>query len=141
MMIENKNNANCKICGKGYYLCMACKNNRLTPWKVHTDTAEHYKIFTVLRGFNNGVYSKDEAKEKLNNVNLSDLDNMLDSVKIQIKNIMSDKKIDEEKIDNVDNVNIKNIEENRTYDIKNEETVVTKKNVSRKRKSKTVETE
>ena len=37
---------------------------RLSPWKIHTDTAEHYKIYQIIHGLSTNAYSKAEAKEK-----------------------------------------------------------------------------
>lgn len=91
--MAEKNNSTCAICGKGYYLCLSCKSHKLTPWKLHTDTSEHYKIFQILRGAFLNVYTKEEAKEKLENLDLSDLDTFNDNVKSQIKEIM-DYKVD-----------------------------------------------
>ena len=68
-----KENAACSICGKAYYMCMSCKDQQaLSPWKIHTDTAEHYKVYQILHGVSVGVYTEQEAREKLNNVDLSD---------------------------------------------------------------------
>lgn len=83
-------NATCSICGRGYHLCLSCKDNmKLHPWKIHTDTSEHYKIFQILRGFNTKVYTKEEAKSKLQKVDLSDLNNLRENIKDLINNIMS----------------------------------------------------
>lgn len=117
--MAEQNNVTCSICGKGYHLCLACKSNRLTPWKVYTDTSEHYQIFQILRGVNTGVYTNEEAKEKFKNVDLSDLDDLLDSVKKQIKEILE---FEPDKVS--ENVELE-----------------VKKPVSRKRKTKVVETE
>ena len=115
--MSEQNNVTCSICGKGYHLCLACKSHRLTPWKIYTDTSEHYQIFQILRGVNTGIYTKEEAKEKFKNVDLSDLENLLDSVKKQIKEILESEKV----LEVVD--------------------LEVKKPVSRKRKTKVVETE
>lgn len=70
---------------------MSCKDKmKLTPWKVLTDTSEHYKIFQVVRGFCTGVYSKEDAKRALENVDLSDKDTFIESVKKKIDEIMMD---------------------------------------------------
>lgn len=91
--MAEKNNSTCAICGKAYHLCMSCKDKmKLTPWKVLTDTSEHYKIFQVVRGFCTGIYSKEEAKQALKNVDLSDKDTFLESVKNKIDEIMMDEK-------------------------------------------------
>lgn len=87
-MAENIN-ANCMICGKGYYMCLSCKDMvRLRPWQLHTDTSEHYKIYQILHGHTTGVYSDKEAKEKLQLVDLSDVDTFRPEVKAAIHKIM-----------------------------------------------------
>lgn len=91
--MAEKNNSTCAICGKGYHLCMSCKDKmKLTPWKVLTDTSEHYKIFQVVRGFCTGIYSKADAKKALQNVDLSDKDTFIEPVKKKIDEIMMDEK-------------------------------------------------
>lgn len=89
--MAEQNNTTCAICGKGYYLCLACKSHKLTPWRLHTDTSEHYKIFQILRGYFLKIYTIDEAKAKLQNVDLSDLDIFKDDIKSQIKMILESK--------------------------------------------------
>lgn len=87
------NNATCSICGKSYYICRSCKDKmKLNPWKLHTDTSEHYKIFQIVRGYSIGVYDAKEAKEKLGNVDLSDLEYFVPSVKNTINNILNNDK-------------------------------------------------
>lgn len=87
-MVEN--NAVCAICGKEYYLCLGCKSfMAASPWKIHTDTSEHYKIYQILKGNTSGVYNKDEAKEKLESVDLSDLDSFNTTVRNHIVSIMN----------------------------------------------------
>lgn len=91
--MAEKINATCSICGKGYYKCLTCQSEiRATPWKHHTDTSEHYKIFQVIHGYNTGVYTKAEAKEKLNTIDLSDLNDLRDNIKNIIKDIMKENK-------------------------------------------------
>jgi len=93
--MAEENNAVCAICGRGYHLCLSCKDKMaLTPWKKHTDTSEHYKIYQILHGYSTGVYTKDEAREKFESVDLSDFD----SLRENIKDIISDIRKVEEKI-------------------------------------------
>ena len=88
--MAEKNNATCSICGKGYYMCVSCKDKiNAAPWKRHTDTPEHYKIYQILHGLTTGVYTKDEAKMKLQNVDLSDLHEFRDKIKERINDIMN----------------------------------------------------
>lgn len=93
--MAEKNNATCSICGKGYYMCLTCKDMmNLNPWKKHTCTSEHYKVFQVVHGYNTKVYNKDEAKSKLQMIDLSDFDNLRDNIKNIINEIKSeDKKV------------------------------------------------
>lgn len=87
--MAEKINATCAICGKGYHLCMSCKDMiTLTPWKKHTDTSEHYKIYQIIHGYSTKVYTKAEAKAKLKKVDLSDFDTLRDNIKAVITDIM-----------------------------------------------------
>lgn len=108
-MIE-KNNATCSICGKGYYKCIACKDMmNLNPWKKHTCTSEHYKIYQVIHGYNTKVYDKEDAKSKLQMIDLSDFDNLRDN----IKNIINEIKVEDKKV-------IESIIEMKVTDLSNE---------------------
>ena len=111
---------------------MSCKSHNLTPWKLHTDTAEHYKIFQILRGVFLNVYTKEEAKKKLNNIDLSDLDTFRDSVKLQIKDILDYES-------NIVTAKVNSI----VSDVLSEETskVEIKKRKTRRKSVETVETE
>lgn len=92
-MIAEKNNSTCSICGTKYYACLSCHDSiQLTPWKIHTDTSEHYKVFQIIRGFNTGLYSKDEAKEKFKNVDLSDLNTFRPHIKATVEKILKEEK-------------------------------------------------
>lgn len=89
--MQKSTNAICAICGNGYYICMKCNDLRnLNPWKLHTDTIEHYKIYQVIHGYSTGVYTKKEAKEKLKNIDLSDINNLRANIKSTIFDIMND---------------------------------------------------
>ena len=92
--MAEKVNSYCSICGNGYYVCLSCKDSMaLSPWKIHTDTSEHYKIYQILHGYSTGVYSKDEAKLKLQNVDLTDLDNFKENIKSTIKDILKEERV------------------------------------------------
>ena len=98
--MASQNNAVCDVCGKAYKLCLSCKDHlALHPWRTHTDTAEHYKVYQVLLGFNTGVYDIAEAKAKLQTIDLSDKDTYLTEIKEVIERIMAyeDKPIEVEK--------------------------------------------
>lgn len=88
-MDNKKHNSFCAICGKSYYYCNSCKDTaHLYPYKILTDTPEHYKVFMIIRGYSNGLYTKEETKEKLNNVDISDLETYKENIKDIIKDII-----------------------------------------------------
>lgn len=89
--MAEKNNAVCSICGKPYHKCLSCRDSmKLQPWKMFTDTAEHYKVFQMVRAYNMGVYTKDEFKSKLNNIDLSDLEDYKENIKVLIKDVLKE---------------------------------------------------
>ena len=91
--MAEKINATCSICGKGYYKCLSCQSMMQSqPWKQYTDTSEHYKIFQVVRGFTTSMYTRDEAKERLQSIDLSDLNELRDNIQEIIKDILKDDK-------------------------------------------------
>ena len=92
-----KNNATCSICDSGYYVCNSCKDSiRLQPWKIHCCSADCYKTYQVVRGFSTGVYTKDEFKSKLKNVDLSNLENYREHIKALIKDALKEEVVKEE---------------------------------------------
>ena len=99
--MAEKNNAVCDICGKEYYVCLSCSDAmKLHPYKSFTDTAEHFKIFQVVKGFLNGVYTKDEAKEKFKNINLEDIDSFKPHIRDIIKDVLKEEKVIVEEVVN-----------------------------------------
>ena len=132
-------NATCSICGNGYYKCLSCRDlMKLNPWKEHTDTSEHYKIYQVIHGFSTKVYNKEEAKSKLEKIDLSDFDNFRDNIKEIIKNIMSeDKKIQDVIVDESNDFLESEISTDAQKDIIVKETKI----VPKRKSLKTVETE
>lgn len=123
--MAEKNNATCSICGRPYYVCMSCKDSiQLHPFKSFTDTAEHYKVFQVVKGVSTKVYTKDEAKIKLKNINLDDLESFRPHIKEIIEDILKEEK-----------PIVETVELNKTEDII-EEMVIEKPINSRKRNYK-----
>lgn len=89
--MDKKINHWCVVCGKGYHACDSCNDTKtFTPWRVLADTPEHFAIFMVLRDYNNGVISKDEAKDMLSNYDLREKDTFKDSAKKLITDIFND---------------------------------------------------
>lgn len=119
-------NAYCTICGNGYHMCLSCKDKmKMSPWKMYTDSAEHYKIHQIIYGLSTKVYTEDEAMLKLKNVDLSDLETFKPNIKAIIKGILEKEKIAEEVVKKAET---------------EEKTIVEKPTYSRKRNYK-VETE
>lgn len=111
--MAEKNNAVCSICGKPYGMCLSCKElMKLKPWQAHTCSSEHYKVYQVIHGLSTKVYDKAEAKNKLQNVDLSDLETYRDNIKDIIKDIMS-----------IEDVKVEVVEELETVDIQEEEII------------------
>lgn len=128
--MAEKNNAKCSICGKDYHVCLSCKDAMSAhPWKIHCCNSEHYKVFQIIRGLSTGVYTKDEVRTKLDNVDLSDLNDFRPHIKSIIKDIIKDKK--EMVVESVEKVN--DID---SSIIKEENTVVEKTTFSRKKNYK-----
>ena len=104
-MMSEQINATCSICGKGYHLCISCKDAmKLHPWKMHTDSASCYQVFQAVNGYSTSVYTKEEFKSKLKNIDLSNLENYRDHIKALIKDILKEDELvaeaaqDEEKV-------------------------------------------
>lgn len=134
-----ENNAVCSICGKAYHLCLSCSDAmKLHPWKTYTDTQECFKVFQVVRGFSTGVYTKDEAKEKLQNVDLKDVNSFRPHIKKIVKDILKEEKVVVENTEKIENTVVEDVVE--ISEIKVEETEsaenVVKPTVSRKRNYK-----
>ncbi len=80
--MSNKINHWCIICGKGYHACDSCDSVKsFTPWRALADTADHYKIYLVIKQYNSKMITKNEAKTILENVDLTGMDSFKDSVK------------------------------------------------------------
>ena len=80
--MKKNNNVKCVVCGNGYHLCRSCKDKlAIAPYKLVTDTSEHYKVYQVVNAYRSGVYTKEEARKALLNVDMSDKETYLDSVK------------------------------------------------------------
>ena len=89
--MAEKINATCSICGKGYYKCLSCQSMMQSqPWKQYTDTSEHYKIYQAVRGFTTGMYTKDETRERLQAIDLSDIDDLRDNIQEIIKSVLKE---------------------------------------------------
>ena len=115
--MAEKNNATCKICGKPYYVCMACSGSmKAHPWKAFTDSVNCYQVFQVVRGLSTGVYTKDEAKEKLQNVDLKDVDSFRPHIKKIVKDIIKEEKVVVETAEKIENKVVEDVVEVKNTD-------------------------
>lgn len=108
-----KNNATCSICGNEYYVCLSCKDKmKLHPWKIHCCSADCFKVFQVVRGFSTNVYTKDEFKSKLKNIDLSNLENYREHIKVLIKDTLKEDSVETKinKVETEENVIVANVE-------------------------------
>ena len=131
--MAEKNNSVCDICGESYYACLSCKDTmKLHPYKMYCCSPRHFQVFQVVRGFSTGVYTKDEFKSRLKNIDLSDLENYREHIKVLIKDALKEDEpvvdTDAERVS--DDIVLKNVE---TKDIDG----VEKASISRKRYYKT----
>ena len=123
--MAEKNNSTCSICGNEYYACLSCRDSiQLAPWKIHCCSSEHYKVFQIVRGISTNVYTKDEARIKFKNVDLSDIDSFRPHIKSIIEDVLKEPIVE--------------VKEDTIVD---EETTVVKKTVASRRKNYKVETE
>ena len=137
--MTEKNNAVCSICGKGYYACMSCADTmKAHPWKAFTDTANCYKVFQVVRGFSTGVYTKEEAKEKFQNVDLKDIDSFRPHIKKIVKDILKEDKVVVNTAEKIENTVVEGVTEVKVEEAEIAENVV-ESIVSRKRNFKVEE--
>ena len=88
--MAKQNNRICIICGKQYRFCGSCQGDVGKPSWYHIFDGERCnEIYEICVAYRDGVISTKEACEKLNNLDLSDLENFAPSTKAQIEEIMS----------------------------------------------------
>ena len=139
-MIE-KNNATCSICGSGYYVCLSCKDKmKLHPYKIYCCSPSHFQVFQVVRGFSTGVYDKDEFKSKLKNIDLSDLENYREHIKVLIEDALKEDKTEVviETIEEIENTVVEDVAEVKVEGTEITENII-KPTASRKRNYKAKE--
>ena len=79
----------CILCKETYSICPVCnpKDAELEPWHFAWCSQNCKDIYEVTSGFENGNISADEAKHKLDNLDLSKYENYGKSYKITIGKI------------------------------------------------------
>ena len=80
----------CATCRCIYNFCPKCNKDKDKPLWYFTFCSQNcHDIYETTSGFENGKIDADEAKLRLNNLNLSKLDNFGESYKKSIDKIMS----------------------------------------------------
>ena len=133
--MTEKNNATCSICGSEYYVCLACKDKmKLHPYKIHCCSPSHFQVFQVVRGFSTGVYDKDEFKEKLKNIDLTDIESFRPHIRDIIKDVLKEEKVAivVETTEKIENTVVEDVSEAKIEEVKTANDIV-KPTVSRKR--------
>lgn len=129
-------NAHCAICGNLYHVCMSCLDSmRLSPWKIHTDTSEHFKVYQIIHGFTSNVYSKDEARIKLNNIDLSDIESFKPNIKEIIKDILKEENPIEKTVNEAELIEVE-VAEVKSDTVVEDTVDIIKPTISRKRNYK-----
>ena len=92
-----KGNKICATCHSNYDFCPKCNKDKDKPLWYFTFCSQNcHDIYEITSSFENGKIDADEAKLKLNNLNLSKLDNFGESYKKSIDKIMSSVSIKED---------------------------------------------
>ena len=108
--MAEKNNATCSICGKGYYACLSCADAmKLKPWQTHCCSSECFKVFQVVKGFNTNMYTKDEAKEKLQNTDLKDVESFRPHIRDIVKDVLKEEKAVAKTVEAKEDVVVKDV--------------------------------
>ena len=83
----------CYLCGTNYKYCPTCYQDRMKPAFMSEFHSEDCKnIFDICTRFNMGLMSKDEAKEALSNIDLSNKNNFKSYVQTDLDNIFASEK-------------------------------------------------
>lgn len=91
-----KGNKICATCRSNYDFCPKCNKDKDKPLWYFTFCSQNcHDIYEITSSFENGNINADEAKLRLNNLNLSKLDNFGESYKKSIDKIMSSASIKE----------------------------------------------
>ena len=103
--MKDYNNAFCRICGSEYHRCN-CSSEE--SWRKVTDTAEHYKIFCIVRDYVNEIINADKANSLLGKLDLNGSDGFRANIKEVLTEIKSKEKPQKIKSDVNNNVKANN---------------------------------
>lgn len=88
--MSETNNAVCSICGTPYHVCASCLAQKtFRPWRTVTDTMEHYKIYLAIHDYTVSG-DKKQAREQLQNCDLSESEHFRPEIKTAIETIMDE---------------------------------------------------
>ena len=105
-----RNNKTCIICGKKYTYCSHCDAFEKQPtWMVDFHEENCMDIFYAVSNYNAEVATLEETVNKLEKLDLSNIDNFDKSIKECIEKIFAEKaKIDETKMQSNKQANVEN---------------------------------
>ncbi len=84
-------NATCLLCGTEYEVCKYCQRTRLyTPWKIDFDSPRHFQIYSIVTDIRNNILTNDEAKERLEHLNVTadEMMTFVESVQATLKPVL-----------------------------------------------------
>ena len=55
----------CPVCGGKFKTCTTCESSSAPSWKKHSDSFEHYDIYTTVILYTRNQLTKEEAAERL----------------------------------------------------------------------------
>lgn len=126
--MNEKLNATCDICGKKYHVCQSCKDiASFTPWRVVTDTLNHYLIFVALSNYTK-TKDKRKAQEELSLCDLSDKNEFVPKIQNTLEEIFSIELVNETSEENISSIKDAEPTKNVTT-VKNKRSKNTKNNI------------
>lgn len=87
--MSKKNIHTCILCGKEYKYCPSCDYN-LPAWKSIYDKEDCMTIFEVTRDYEHNLLTKEQAKEKIKDCDVSDKDNFFGNKKTLVEEILAE---------------------------------------------------
>ena len=124
-----KGNKICATCRSNYDFCPKCNKDKDKPLWYFTFCSQNcHDIYEITSSFENGNINADEAKLRLNNLNLSKLDNFGESYKKSINKIMSSASVKNDVIVE-DMITEENVDDNIEKQVVEEENNKTTENV------------
>lgn len=85
-----KRDRKCLLCGETYQYCPTCTQDRIKPaWMAEFHSENCKNIFDIATRFNMQLLTKAEAKEAMEQCDLSNKDNFKDYVQHDLENIFA----------------------------------------------------